>query len=212
MSGCDNPACQQIQPPCLLDPGVARYITPSWVVRRPPKNPSVLSDQSALFQQELPSSVTERFSTNIWCLSERGEGRKKQKKFGWKQSVRTILMEIADRRGVPASLRPQVSEQPVSCRNWPAAEWRLLRYRRSRREHSSPALTFFPSLSFIKASEAARGCASGSGGQASQSVPSLPRSSLQRYQHHQHRHHHPQCTHSSYDCSPASLTVSTYAY
>lgn len=78
MSGCDNPACQQIQPPCLLDPGVARYITPPWVVRRPPKNPSVLSDQSALFQQELPSSVTERFSTNIWCLSERGEGRKKK--------------------------------------------------------------------------------------------------------------------------------------
>lgn len=136
MSGCDNPACQQIQPPCLLDPGVARYITPPWVVRcPPPKNPSVLSDQSALFQQELPSSVTERFSTNIWCLSERGEGEKK--KFGLKQSVRTILMEIADRRSVPASLRPQVSEQPVSCQNWPACG------------AETPALSTFPTGTFI---------------------------------------------------------------
>lgn len=72
-------------------------------------------------------------------------------------------------------------------------------------------LIFFLSLSFIKASAAARRfhckkAATSWTSQGSRSVSSISRSSLQ---HQHHLRHHPQSTHTCYTYSPANITVST---
>lgn len=54
-------------------------------------NPSILSNQSALFQQEHISTMTEGGFTTSGALGEKGAG---ESELGWKESVRTILMLV----------------------------------------------------------------------------------------------------------------------
>lgn len=75
MLGCHNLACQQIQPPCLLDPGVAGYTTPHRVVCRQPEI------QASYHTNQLFSSKNSRhpwqrgFRKHLVPFRERG-GRK----------------------------------------------------------------------------------------------------------------------------------------
>lgn len=92
-------------------------------------NPSILSNQSALFQQEHISTVTEGGYTTSGAACREGRGGRK-----WvaaeRKSVRTISMlwhgDFLDQQHVPLSLSIQVSERAVSCQYLPAADWRLL--------------------------------------------------------------------------------------
>lgn len=131
----------------------------------PACNPSILSNQSALFQQEHISTVTDGGFHNIWCSESGREGEKwvENEKKVWELSWSRCGMEILDQHHVLLSLSIQVSERAVSCQCLPATEWRLLAVMLlmfltvtfvTALPHSfslilclSPTLTFFLSLS-----------------------------------------------------------------
>lgn len=94
----------------------------------PACNPSILSNQSALFQQEHISTVTDGGFHNIWCSESGREGEKwvENEKKVWELSWSRCGMEILDQHDVLLSLSIQVSERAVSCQCLPATEWRLL--------------------------------------------------------------------------------------
>lgn len=202
-------------------------------------NPSILSNQSALFQQEHISTVT----VGSFTTSGVGWG---QEGVAWKESERTILMfwhEVFRSTPHPAFLLIQVSERAVGqsllagifdCDVLDANVHhctRLVSFFSLSLSIQNKLLFFLSVVSIqpsFQPSAAVRGfhgsksaamgpslgsnwTSGSSGGQGAWSGPSFTRASLQHYISHQQQHaqHHPQSTHTSYAYCPAHTAVST---